>query len=303
MKKKIFLLLLLCNALTLAFADKSRFYKNGKVIDTMYVDSEDGLKVRDYPSLKSKRICGLPHRLPVKVVAVGKEETIDGISAPWIEILVPSYEWKSGEPEYGWVFGGYVSSIQPKFKIPSNKAELLKYLTSFPYWNCGDCPAFNLHFSANGKFWCGAFEKGEPTVGTFKASDKDTVIINSAFMGIEVEVNYTVEELNICPLTEYSFKFEGPFFSYHTGSTFYGNYNHDYPYIENLHKEKCIYNNFKNSVYHFEYPYQKEYFEAELLNKFIKAGVSAAGTEYEKNYHDYWEPIMKEHQKKADAME
>ena len=111
MKKKILLLLLLFNALALAFADKSRFYKDGKVIDTMYVDSEDGLKVRDYPSLKSKRICGLPHRLPVKVVAVGKEETIDGISAPWIEILVPSYEWKSGEPEYGWVFGGYVSSI------------------------------------------------------------------------------------------------------------------------------------------------------------------------------------------------
>ena len=160
-----------------------------------------------------------------------------------------------------------------------------------------------MHFSANGKFWCGAFEKGEPTVGTFKASDKDTVIINSAFMGIEVEVNYTVEELNICPLTEYSFKFEGPFFSYHKGSTFYANYNHDYPYIENLHKEKCIYNNFKNSVYHFEYPYQKEYFEAELLNKFIKAGVSAAGTEYEKNYHYYWDPIMKDHQKKADAME
>lgn len=35
------------------FADKSRFYEGGKVIATIYVNSEDGLKVQDYPSLKS----------------------------------------------------------------------------------------------------------------------------------------------------------------------------------------------------------------------------------------------------------
>jgi hypothetical protein len=31
-----------------------------------------------------------------------------GITAPWGEILIPRYEWKNEEPEYGWVFGGYV---------------------------------------------------------------------------------------------------------------------------------------------------------------------------------------------------
>ena len=35
------------------FADKSRFYEGSKVIATIYVNSEDGLKVQDYPSLKS----------------------------------------------------------------------------------------------------------------------------------------------------------------------------------------------------------------------------------------------------------
>lgn len=35
--------------LTAAFADKSRFYQDGKVIDTMYVDSAEGLRVRDNP--------------------------------------------------------------------------------------------------------------------------------------------------------------------------------------------------------------------------------------------------------------
>src|SRR5574344_348345 len=111
--KKVLLVIALLNfgALSL-FADKSRFYENGRVIDTMYVDSEEGLRVRDEPSLKSRRICGLLHRFPIKIVAIGKEETIDGITAPWIEILIPRYEWKTEEPEYGWVFGGYLSVSQ-----------------------------------------------------------------------------------------------------------------------------------------------------------------------------------------------
>lgn len=74
--KKIFLIFVATVMLSsVAWADKSRFYEGGKVIDTMYVDSEDGLRVRDFPSLKSARLCALPHRLPVKVVALGAEAT------------------------------------------------------------------------------------------------------------------------------------------------------------------------------------------------------------------------------------
>ena len=87
---------------TFVFADKSRFYENGKVIDTMYVDSDAGLRVRDAPSLKSNRLCAVPHRLAVKVVAIGKEEKIDGITTPWVEILLPKYEWKGENAEFGW---------------------------------------------------------------------------------------------------------------------------------------------------------------------------------------------------------
>ena len=42
--------------------------------------------------------------------------------------------------------------------------------------------------------------------------------------------------------------------------------------------------------------------ETELVGELIKSGVSAKGTEYERQYHDYWNPIMAEHQKKADEM-
>ena len=66
MKKHILIFTLFFIAgVSLVFADKSRFYENGKVLDTMYVDSSEGLRVRDKHSLKSNRLCGLPHRLPV----------------------------------------------------------------------------------------------------------------------------------------------------------------------------------------------------------------------------------------------
>ncbi|WP_191015604.1 hypothetical protein [Treponema zioleckii] len=57
-KSRLFAFVLLF-AMTAAFSDKARFYQNGKVIDTMYVDSTEGLRVRDNPSLKSNRLCGL----------------------------------------------------------------------------------------------------------------------------------------------------------------------------------------------------------------------------------------------------
>ena len=128
MKKLILIFTLIFVAGISAFADKSRFYENGSVIDTMYVDSPEGLRVRDAPSLKSNRICGLTHRLSVKVVAIGNEETIDGITAPWVEILIPRYEWNGETPEYGWIFGGYLKEKQPAFETPKNAAQLEEYL-------------------------------------------------------------------------------------------------------------------------------------------------------------------------------
>lgn len=48
---------------------------------------------------------------------------------------------------------------------------------------------------------------------------------------------------------------------------------------------------------------KSNYSNSNVILKFIAIGISADGTSYEKQYHDYWNPIMAEHQKKADAME
>lgn len=55
----------------------------------MYVDSEEGLRIRNEAGLSGKRITLLSNMTQVKVLAIGKEETIDGNTAPWVEIQIP----------------------------------------------------------------------------------------------------------------------------------------------------------------------------------------------------------------------
>ncbi|WP_191014192.1 SH3 domain-containing protein [Treponema zioleckii] len=298
--KKIFLILSAAVVLSsLAFADTSRFYEGGKVIDTMYVDSQEGLRVRDKPSLKSNRLCGLQHRLPVKVVAIGKEETIDGITAPWVEILIPRYEWKGDEAEYGWVFGGYISKERPAFVAPRNSQEIKNYLCAFPCWASGKASVFHYHFLPDGKFWCGAHEKGEITKGSYSATGKNSVYISAIFDGFGESPDRS-GGLNISVINEYSFVASDSVFDYHNGATFSGYFSPMYE--EDFFKQKYLYNDYGRTLYNCEYEYQKNWFESELLIELIKAGVSAEGSDYEAQYHDYWNPIMAEHQKKADAM-
>mgnify|MGYP003322020599 CR=1 FL=1 len=78
----------------------------------MYVDSPEGLKVRDKAGLDGTRISGLTHLQKVKVAEKGAKATIDGIASNWIKIEIPSTEWTSNKPSYGWVFGGYLKSVR-----------------------------------------------------------------------------------------------------------------------------------------------------------------------------------------------
>ena len=47
---------------------------------------------------------------------------------------------------------------------------------------------------------------------------------------------------------------------------------------------------------------KEKYSNSDVILNFIKIGISADNTSYEQQYHNYWNPIMAEHQKKADAM-
>ena len=90
MKKTIIFIL----ALLLIFpisAKSSRYFKNENLINTMYVNSLEGLKVRDTPTLSGKRICGLVNALPVKIIEIGNETEIDGIKDNWVKKNLNSF--------------------------------------------------------------------------------------------------------------------------------------------------------------------------------------------------------------------
>ena len=63
------------------------------------------------------------------------------------------------------------------------------------------------------------------------------------------------------------------------------------------------YKQFRNyfEFYDYEKKRSNKIQDSDIQN-FIKYGLSPEGTDYEQQYHDYWNPIMEEHQKKADAM-
>lgn len=298
--KKLFLILAVVVALSsVAFADKSRFYEGGKVIDTMYVDSEDGLRARNFPSLKSARLCALPHRLPVKVVAVGKEETIDGMTAPWVEILLQRYEWQGEEPEYGWVFGGYLSEKQPKFIEPKNAGELSDYLTRLLFLiDMEEYPnsMYAVRMLPDGSYEGGALSGARPTEGTWKAQTHNSFLLckvydNGFDSNEKITVTVRIEE----PYTYFAFigdKFKRIFPSEHASLTFDD---------DNMKSPMLYEKNYKNQTY-LQYLADCEKVDSERISLSIIAGVSAKGTKYEKQYHDYWNPIMAEHQKKADEM-
>ena len=330
--KKLFLIFTLIFVTGIsAFADKSWFYENGKVIDTMYVDSLEGLRVRDKPSLKSNRICGLTHRFPVKVVAVGGEETIDGITAPWIEILLPRYEWKKkGSAEFGGVFGGYLSENLPEYKEPSNAAELKQYL-EYSYWRLwfedGDGALIFYGFFENDNLYIFPDkDKKIKELALFRAVGKDRVY-SDGYSWVGRYSPYTDEEIVQYLFVEGTTEFTGmsengisiqlPYEEKKIAGLvwdFYGNRMflvEDRTFGETtifdtdvMLNNRRVYAIINGETLIQSLEGDKEYIREDFsfIDDTIKMGISAKGTKYEEQYHDYWNPVMAEHQKKADAM-
>ena len=318
LRKSILFALVLLFAITSAFADKSRFYQDGRVIDTMYVDSQEGLRVRDKPSLKSNRLCGLSHRLPVKVVAIGREEKIDGITAPWVEILIPRYEWKGEEPEYGWVFGGYLVKEQPRFDCSNwGSADVKRYLMSKEWkmvaWY-DDWATVNFYENGTAKIkgsktWTFNYQIlsgkrikisniSNTQIRSYTVQNPPKSEIYNQIYTLEFSDNLTVDTKETSALTLF-YHFPADYPELFTRRELYETDDFEW-HRGNSYDDK----QFKN---YFEfYVYEKKRFseikDSDIQN-FIKCGLSPEGTGYETQYRDYWNPIIEAHQRFADEME
>jgi len=98
----------------------------------MYVNSPEGLRVRNSPNMNGDRIAVLDDLTVVNVIMQNEENiNIDGINGKWTYI--------ESEDIRGWVFGGYLSSLKPLRTI----IDIVKYIRSdldlhFRYTNLGD---------------------------------------------------------------------------------------------------------------------------------------------------------------------
>jgi hypothetical protein len=71
-----------------------------------YVNSSNGLRVRDLPSINSKTLFLLPHKTNIKVIKKGKIDIINNKKNNWYFI--------SFYNDTGWVFGEYIHSPIPE---------------------------------------------------------------------------------------------------------------------------------------------------------------------------------------------
>ena len=288
--KRLLCIFFVFSAIFSLSAETGKYYKNKKIVNTMYVDSLEGLRVRDNPTLSGKRICGLVNASPVKIVEVGKETEIDGIKDNWVKILIPAYEWKGDSPEYGWVFGGYLSKEKVKYNL--NSTVDIKNLLTSKIWKKEDS-SFIKWFSHDGTFCFEKLAAGGGDTGQFTVKDKNTVTIRGKFYDEYGTSEEYTNTLKIQIINENKIKIDNDYyFPYIDPLT--------YRFEDNEFMRNFVYGNYSDtSIYEFiflENPYSHVYTEEEknkVAETLIKYGVDASGTKYEKAYDAYWSKIVK----------
>ena len=91
-------------------ASREEIYKK-RIVNGVY-RAKENLRLREKEGTSGAVITAMPTGTRVKILSLGKEETIDGITNNWVEVRV---EWNSkdlnGRSIYGttgWCFGGYL---------------------------------------------------------------------------------------------------------------------------------------------------------------------------------------------------
>ena len=97
----------------LILIEQKIFTQTNEFSMNMYVTSEEGLNVRESPSLNGTRIWIFIFGEQVTIQEKGHTATIDGLTDCWYKAVFYNGDYL----ESGWVFGGYLSNEPPLYII------------------------------------------------------------------------------------------------------------------------------------------------------------------------------------------
>ncbi len=290
MKKILFILLIFLSS-NILFSLDNNYFKTNIKIDHLFVNSLDGLRIRDEPSLSGNRIGVLYDRMSIKVVSIGNETEIDGIKSNWIKILLPLETIKNQTNIYGWVFGGYLTNELKSFStIGWSDSDLQRYLCRFSWVNG---QRTYRRFDLAGTYSMGLLESGFGGDGKYSLSMKENTITVEASYGdeeseseIKTDVYYIKnieEDRIILNVNNEDIELKPSL----TNSYFWGNLSNENIRIGTL--EETSYNAL---LFSFATNMIKNIGSINLLkevtNNLVKMGILIEDDEYKEEYNSYW---------------
>lgn len=278
------------------FGAKNDFYEGEYLVDYMYVNSPEGLRIRNAASLSANKIGAFYDRMKVKPVEIGPEVTIDGIKSNWVRVVMPVETIKTGRIVTGWVFGGYLTKTLKPFSTENwTDADLLRYLSRFA-WAGSARQVYS--FSKDGKYSMGLLESSYGEDGIFRCSMKNKTVTISATCGDDQgDFGTATSTLKILSITEDSIVMEGkagkftftP--SFFTNYYFYPSFNSDDIKVNFDYEPENLLNALLydfSSVYIINLLVENELKENSLY-KFRIMGVALLGDEnYMEDFRLYW---------------
>ena len=290
--KKFVLLLIIALSVKLVFPVDAAYFKNSTGIDFLYVDSPEGLRIRDTPSLSGNRIGVLFDRMKVKVISVGKETRIDGIQSNWVKILLPVETVKSGANVYGWVFGGYLTDRLAAFSTKNwTDRDLQRYLCRFSWVTGGR----EFHqFDLDGSYRMGLLESGAGGNGTYSVSMADkTITVQASYGDEEYEGAMQTDVFKIVKIEEDKLTLRGKNYDFVLLPSFTNSYFYGFLTRTNFKCSSFEEPSFNALMYSFTsdmvHAIQSENFIKNSMKNLIKMGVFIEGDdEYKTMYSSYW---------------
>ncbi|MBR5645613.1 MAG: SH3 domain-containing protein [Treponema sp.] len=253
------------------------FFKNENysLKSTMFVGSISGINVRKDENVTSKLLCNVPLNMPVKILKLGKQETVDNLESYWVKIYIPRYLQKSAGSDTGYVFGAYLSKNQKDLKtLPQNWSKKnVENLLTGATWRNKETSDFCL-FTLSGIYIKGNSYRSYNENGNWK-------VLSINQLELSPKGSSSVEKVNIEVLDAWTIKLNDQIFE---NVINLGALSVDEPVFYNTDKYG------RNLLQYYSLTNKK--YDNDYANNLINSGLCADNTRFKQRYDYIWDKKM-----------